>query len=1628
MTHTARRTLRLAVPALAAAAAIVVATAARAGALTIANEPLGTATSSIKPNVMFILDTSGSMGWDYMPDYVPDRYSPSASTASCFDVGDDSSGTITGNPDPCQVGDPPYMSPDLNTIYYNPSIYYRPAVNYDGTAMPIQNAANTADWTSVRTDMYNVQNIDQLGANVDYVNLAYDYPDRVWCKDPSDSVSDCLQNSAYTYPNDPYSYGEDGSGNIRYISSAPYYYRFRTAQYCEKDGSGNLVNCKSGSAIDPAVEIYPAIEYCTDPELTDCAAGAAVTSAHIYSGVRWCKDEDTLQNCQRKKIGSYIYPKHIGTTKNITGTWAATYNTGTITVNSVIAAGGRIDSVKIDGVPVLSGPITFASGTAPGTVAAALASAINGYTSSPNYTASATGTTVNITKAVAGAAGNGARIVVLGSFSAASRATSNIEISTVSSSPTRTIDTVAVDGNNLLCSTATAGGTTNFNNSVTVLSNGNIQASSGWNSNSERDSVLSAIAARVNACSTANGGYTASADLSNNWVTLTAPLSLGALANGYSVEVSGTSVRGVTTHIMAGGSSSFDIQTSATRMTGGMDAFSGTRTFRLGVGAFTRTDIVSDVDSYPKAAARIDCLGTSCTYAEEMTNFANWYTYYRTRIKMMKTAAGRAFMPVGQTYRVGFITINPGSPVSSSRYLKVDDFTTGAGGHKEDWYAKFYSQSTVSSTPLREALSRVGWLFAGKFNTGLTSGIASADDPMTMSCQPNFAILSTDGYWNGSAGEKLDGTSIGNQDNVDSGWSKRADGAYDGNLSGASSTLADVAMYYYKTDLRTTGSFATNNVPITNKDGASHQHMTTFTLGLGLDGELSYRPDYESASKGDFWSIKQGTKNWPVPVADAPSALDDLWHAAVNARGVFFSARDPATLATNLTETLDALKTRVGAGAAAATSNLQPVAGDNFAFTAQYQTVAWIGDLKARTIDLTSGIVSKVTLWSGAAKLDEMTYTDRYILTYDSDDTAGNLLKNFCWPADPSTNCADGGGPTGGLTLAEQAYFDPVLLAQYPYGADPGKLATVSAQKLVEYIRGNTDYEDTGLGAPTDLFRQRLSLLGDIINAQPAYVKKSPFGYIDNGYAEFKACTSGTGTSCPAAQFPFPNESRRGTVYAASNDGMLHAFETDVNNDPYYQTAGIATDITADDTFQGRPEGNGVERWAYIPRIVMPEIYQLANEPYGHVYSVDGSPSVGDICKSAPCAGLSDWRTILVAGLNSGGAGYYALDITNPLKDGVRGLWEFTRGATCWTDDEIKLGGKYSDCNVGLSYGNPIITKIKAHTRLPGYRSWPNDTWVVLVTSGYNNNVGGGDGRGYLYVLDAFTGEILDRMTTGVGTVAAPSGFGRINGWTSGGSTNNTTVTVYGGDLEGNLWRFNLDSTQPVYGQAVLFTTVTDAGGTRQPITVRPELGEADGQRVIMFGTGLFLQNVDKTTTDKQSIYALRDDTAIAVGPVVVTPRSNAGVKKLSFTPDPGNNDNRSLTPTTAPNWATELGWMIDLPDSGERVNVDPQLQLGTLVVVSNVPSLDTCTAGGYSFINNFDFKKGTYVTANDNTTASIKIASSLTVGINVIMLPGGAVQTIVTTADNQQLTTDTPVTAAAFGGRRVSWRELFKE
>ena len=984
-------------------------------------------------------------------------------------------------------------------------------------------------------------------------------------------------------------------------------------------------------------------------------------------------------------------------------------------------------------------------------------------------------------------------------------------------------------------------------------------------------------------------------------------------------------------------------------------------------GQFRRVDLLTPSQSptwnlltYGGRPGRVDCLAAPvCTADEELTNYANWYAYYRTRILMMKTATGAAFQPLDDRYRIGFITIHPGSPVSSSKFLPVKAFDNA---QKQAFFNILYAQDVGQATPLREALARAGRYFANK-RTGINQGIN--DDPMEYSCQQNFVLLTTDGYWNTGDPVDLNGNNLANTDvdNVNSGngttapsYSARANGVFDGNI-GARGTLADTALYYYKTDLRdpalnncisgsTSADVCKNNVPTSTRDPNQNQHMSVFTLGL-VDGLLKYQTDYDTALTGDFARIKSnttgcfwtnGTCNWPLPVSDGQSALDDLWHAAVNGRGKYFFARDPNSLGDGLGSALANVVSQTAAAAAAATSTPNITQTDNFAFTTTYRTAKWDGDVVARNIDTTTGAVINTPVWSAQAGLDAAVPASRKIYFRDSSGmlapfTFATLTKPFgVPPASPSM----------------QSYFagQGNKLSQWTNLTATQRTTVDDGNVIVDFLRGDKTNETTVL-------RVREHILGDTVNSAPQFVSKPLWQFgdaVSPTYQEFKDSMS----------------TRPGTLYVGANDGMLHALNG----------------------------ANGQEIWAYVPTMVMPKMYLLADENYAtkHTYMVDGSPAVMDAFIG------SGWRTILVAGLNGGGRGYYALDVTNP--GSPTALWEICSDPTLC---------KINDPDLGFTYGNPVITKRQSDGK-----------WVVLFTSGYNN-VGPGDGKGYLYVADLATGAILNKYGTGkggdgVGTNPPPSGLSKITVLANNFNVDNTGVAVYAGDLLGNVWKFDLTGTQ--------LPTVRSLGntGTGQPITTRVDVAKVGSDVVVFVATGAYLGVTDLATTQLQTIYAIKD-TNTDLGNL----RLNTGIVANVATVV-GSNVTISTSKTV--DWTTDLGWRVDLPQPGERVNIDPLLIQGSLIVASNVPDQDACTAGGESFIYAFDYLNPN-AAVNSIWGAGVvgkRIGSALVVGLTAITLPNGSTKIIIKESCEGPDCTPTEGVPDAPGSnvtRRIGWRQL---
>ncbi len=947
--------------------------------------------------------------------------------------------------------------------------------------------------------------------------------------------------------------------------------------------------------------------------------------------------------------------------------------------------------------------------------------------------------------------------------------------------------------------------------------------------------------------------------------------------------------------------------------------------------------------SYTRVRLNSTDIPVAATLAAARQNFANWYSYYRTRLLMMKTASGYAFTDVTDQYRVGYTTTSERG-TTASKFLGIKTFDST---QRTDWYNILYNtDGDFAGTPLRGALSKAGRYYAGNLVTG-------ANDPVQYSCQKNFTILTTDGFWNTSgesssaprygAYQMNNTTAVGDQDSGSS-----VARPYRDTLA-KSNTLADVAMYYYKSDLRATagtGGLTDEGTYVdVSENGVGpegHQHMKTFTLGLGVSDLLTY--------PSDLTAITQGTKNWPDPnvtntAITVAGRVDDLWHAAINGRGSYLSAKKPEEAEQQLRTALQSINATLGSSSAAATSNLQPVEGDNTAFIAQYETVKWTGDLLARTIDVGTGAIGTANQWSAKQKLDTMVSASsdtRNIYTFSS--VNANKLRSFT-SANLATEKAAGyfrsGAGGSGNPGGKLSQYDGWLLTQQLAATDDA---------MIGYIRGQTGKEGSGVGINT-LFRDRENALGDIVNAAPVFVRRAPFRYTDTGYAAFIAST--------ATRVP--------TVYAGANDGMLHAFDA---------STGQST--------------SGSERWAYIPTAVVPNLYKLADEAYSnnHRFYVDGPLAVGDAYSG------SAWATILVGGLGAGGKGYYALDVTDPVNP--KALWEF---------------GTAEDADIGHSYGNPIITKRASDGK-----------WVVLFASGYNNT--SGDRKGRLYVVDAFTGVKLSEIITDNSVNDENlSGIARISNYVEEGLIDNSTQIVYGGDLSGSLWRFDITASSNVGTSVRLARTTSSSTAGDQPITVQPELAKVrDGagtyHKVVYFGTGRYLGLTDvasdaPSTDTAQGIYAVKD-TGAYIGVLTDTGTSQLVTQTLNAAVDP-----RVIDPISTVDWSTNNGWFVTTP-VGERFNVDPGLQLGTLVIASNIPEQDYCKPTGSSVLYQLDYKSGNVLKTNEY--------DAQIVGITQLQTGGGSGPVAIDPVFGDGTTGNTAQVGGggvAGAATRVSWREI---
>ena len=854
-----------------------------------------------------------------------------------------------------------------------------------------------------------------------------------------------------------------------------------------------------------------------------------------------------------------------------------------------------------------------------------------------------------------------------------------------------------------------------------------------------------------------------------------------------------------------------------------------------------------------------DAVNARCTYAEEIQNFANWYTYYRSRVLTARAGSGRAFALQGAVLRVGFGSLNSGdrSVDGESTSIIRKGVRPFSGDARSDFYDELYGLDIpAAGTPLRKALNAAGEYFERTDSKGPWSDTPGESGGEDLECRRNYTVLMTDGYWSGS--DVSGGPGNNNDGNDNPSHSSPSGASYTYRASSPfkdsrSDTLADVAMYYWKNDLR---SDLPNVMSVNKKNPAFWQHMTTFGVGLGVAGTVD--PDVAFAAIGTGANI-----SWPSPTSADAHKVDDLLHAAVNSRGQFFSATDPDSFAKGLTDSLQAIANESKSSASAVAANSTRLDSGTLVYQASFNSLEWTGRIVAYKVKPDGSL--------GDIKWDS---DDDSILSPNT----RNLFAAVAEPGESATSAVP-------FTTSNWSSLDAAQRSALNNGGND-----TDGQNLLRWLRG-----ESGISS----LRSRSSILGDIVNSDPVFVGNRD----DYGFHTLSGDEGAT-----YRDFLSTKKTWDSIIVVGANDGMLHGFNAET----------------------------GKEVFGFIPSSIFGGLPSLADPNYDHRYFVDGSPRASDAYING------SWTTVAIGATGAGGRSVFAIDVSNPATiNHTNVLWEFATA----DDDSDKLG---------VAMSEPTIVRLAAGNK-----------WVAIFGNGYES----GD-TVKLMIVDLETGSLIKALDTGVS--------GEDNGLASPVPVDidddRITDFVYAGDLQGNLWKFDLTATNSNQWKvafksgntpAPLFKAVDDDGNP-QPITMRPIVGRHPaGGYYVYFGTGKYFETGDATVGDSpqlQDFYGIRD-----AGSVV--DRDNLLVQDVFFE-NIGTNKDGSTTDVqvrlVSSNGADipEYGWRLPLqpPDNsadGERAVSRPLLRNGRVIFTSLIPTDNICGFGGRSWLMELDAYTG---------------------------------------------------------------------
>lgn len=970
-----------------------------------------------------------------------------------------------------------------------------------------------------------------------------------------------------------------------------------------------------------------------------------------------------------------------------------------------------------------------------------------------------------------------------------------------------------------------------------------------------------------------------------------------------------------------GAGASFTVNTSSTVVAGVNQDWNGTGTV-TGLGAYFTPGYTPDAGSplsigatvlaypntassatanYPKFRNRTDCTtsATSCTWAEERQNYANWLAYHSTRLRLAQTGIGLAFQPLPATFRLGWATI--GNDLDDNNRLaagvRLYDTTT-----RNAFFTWLYARTATGNTPNRIALNKVGGYYQRKDDNGpwgasppigstSTNPTTGTANPNHASCRRNYALLMTDGYYNDTF-TQTDTDSTPAQVNA-AGVTYTPSGPYSDTTSGTSfsNSFADVAFKYWFNSLRP--DLPQNKLTAKPTDSATWPHMNFYAVGLGILGTL------DSTDPAVLTSLTSPgrTRNWPAPTESDPRAIDDMWHATINGRGLLLNAGTASKLQKAILQIISDVSglEDTQAGVAASATSLTSTTRK---FTPLFTSQNWTGNVKSFSLDpVTADEIGLAWEVESVVSTDPLTGVSTYASKIPSHSTRNVVVGNGATSGARAVSFTKSAMDSAGLT---------------------GAMTGTVTNDLINYLRGDSSLEATKeneLNAAA-IYRPRQTRLGDIVNSTPVFVK----GELDQKYQTVPGVSG-------YSAFVANKKAQRteGVLFVGANDGMLHAFR-----DGASAAGGNSPTSSA----------GGIEVFAYVPRAVLPTLHLLANPTYGadatnpHRYYVDG-PSV-EVDSYLPTA--NRWANIV---LGSTGAGTGNLVSTGTPRTGV-----FAIDTTGLNTSVTSLSASNVLWEVGsnlpaFSELGFVTDKIEAGPMLDG-------SWVAVFGNGFEST----SCKAQLFIVNMETGALIKKIDTGAGTCGANKNG--LTGVALVRNANQQIIGAYAGDLLGNVWKFNLNSSSSSnwkvdFGGDPLYKTRTG-----QPITAAPTVFDLATTAaattpkpgyMVVFKTGKLIDSLDLTTTTTQTIYGVWDNKMVgadstATGAVRFTeaqlaPRTIANI----------------ADGTNAVDYATKKGWYYNMVNSGERMiyRMNPVLNrfvLGTSVTPTSSSAADPCISG----------------------------------------------------------------------------------